>query len=49
MGDWRRGRTTRNIWQALGDAYVLLFSLAIILAMLISLIVQAQGLSLIHI
>ncbi|MDU6338248.1 MAG: DUF6297 family protein [Cutibacterium granulosum] len=43
MGDWRRGRTTRNIWQALGDAYVLLFSLAIILAMLISLIVQAQG------
>lgn len=43
MGDWRKGRTTRNIWQALGDAYVMLFSLAVILAMLISLIVQAQG------
>ncbi len=43
MGDWRKGRTTRNIWQALGDAYVMVFSLLVILAMLISLIIQAQG------
>ena len=47
MGDWRKGRTTRNIWQAIGDAYVLVFSLVVVLAMVISLIVQA--LSLIHI
>lgn len=43
MGDWRKGRTTRNIWQALSDGYVLLFSLAVVLAMLVSLIIQAQG------
>lgn len=43
MGDWRKGRTTRNIWQAIGDAYVLVFSLVVVLAMVISLIVQAQG------
>ncbi|MDU6252039.1 MAG: DUF6297 family protein, partial [Cutibacterium avidum] len=43
MGDWRKGRTTRNIWQAIGDAYVLVFSLVVVLAMIISLIVQAQG------
>lgn len=43
MGDWRRGRTTRNIWQALGDGYVLIFSLVVVLAMVISLVVQAQG------
>lgn len=43
MGDWRKGRTTRNVWQALGDGYVLVFSLVMVLAMLISLIVQAQG------
>lgn len=43
MGDWRKGRTTRNLWQALGDAYVLVFSLLVVLAMVISLIVQAQG------
>ncbi|MDO4412196.1 DUF6297 family protein [Cutibacterium sp.] len=43
MGDWRKGRTTRNIWQAIGDAYVLIFSLVVVLAMIISLIVQAQG------
>lgn len=43
IGDWRKGRTTRNIWQALGDAYVLVFSLLVVLAMIVSLIVQAQG------
>ncbi|MDN6657877.1 MAG: DUF6297 family protein [Acidipropionibacterium jensenii] len=43
MGDWRKGRTTRNIWQALSDAYVMIFSLLVIVAMLVSLIIQAQG------
>ncbi|WP_203568697.1 DUF6297 family protein [Aestuariimicrobium ganziense] len=43
--DWRRGRATRNIWQALGDAYVALFSFAVIAAMLISSIARAQALA----
>ena len=25
MQDWRHGRADRNIWQALGDAYVMVF------------------------
>lgn len=43
MGDWRKGRTTRNIWQALSDAYVAVFSALVVVAMLVSLIIQAQG------
>lgn len=42
MQDWRHGRADRNIWQALGDAYVMLFGVVLIGAMLISAIVQAQ-------
>ncbi len=42
MRDWRRGRADRNIWQALSDGYVMVFSIVLIGAMIISSIVQAQ-------
>lgn len=42
MKDWRRGRATRTLWQAVSDAYVALFATAVIGAMLIGAIVQAQ-------
>lgn len=45
MDDWRRGRATKNIWQALGDAYVAVFASVMILAMVISSIVRAQSLA----
>lgn len=40
--DWRHGRTDRNILQALQDAYVMVFGVVLIGAMLISAIIQAQ-------
>jgi len=43
--DWRKGRATRNLWQAISDAYVAVFSFAVIAAMLISSLVRAQGLA----
>ncbi|AQP50065.1 DUF6297 family protein [Tessaracoccus flavescens] len=42
MRDWRRGRADRNIWQALSDGYVMVFSIVLIGAMIISSIVRAQ-------
>lgn len=42
MRDWRRGRADRNILEALQDAYVMVFGVVLIGAMLISAIVQAQ-------
>ncbi|MGA4508800.1 DUF6297 family protein [Propionibacteriaceae bacterium G1746] len=45
MTDWRKGRATRNIWQALGDAYVAVFALAMVLAMVVSALVRAQSLA----
>ena len=42
MQDWRHGRADRNILQALQDAYVMVFGVVLIGAMLISAIVQAQ-------
>ena len=43
MEDWRKGRTNKNLWQALSDAYVALFALVMIAAMLVSSIVRAQS------
>lgn len=43
INDWRRGRTDRNFWQALSDAYIMLFAVVLIGAMLISSIMQAQA------
>lgn len=42
MRDWRRGRADRNLWQALSDGYVMVFSIVVIGAMLVSSILQAQ-------
>lgn len=43
MRDWRKGRADRNIWQVLSDGYVMVFSIVLIGAMIISSIVQAQA------
>lgn len=42
MKDWRRGRATRSLRQAVADAYVAIFGLLVIGAMIISGIVQTQ-------
>lgn len=42
MRDWRRGRADRNLWQALSDGYIMVFSIVLIGAMLVSSIIQAQ-------
>lgn len=42
MRDWRHGRADRNLLQALQDAYVMVFGVVLIGAMLISSIIQAQ-------
>lgn len=42
MRDWRRGRADRNLWQALSDGYVMVFSIVLIGAMVVSSIIQAQ-------
>ena len=42
MRDWRRGRADRNLLEAIQDAYVMVFGIVLIGAMLISAIVQAQ-------
>lgn len=44
MRDWRRGRATRTLRQAISDAYVAIFTVVLIGAMVISAIVQAQRL-----
>lgn len=40
--DWRHGRADRNVLQALSDAYVMVFALVLIGAMLVSSVLQAQ-------
>lgn len=42
MQDWRKGRATRSIWQALSDGYVTVFTVAVIAAMLVGGIRAAQ-------
>ncbi|MDA8440665.1 MAG: DUF6297 family protein [Propionibacterium sp.] len=42
MRDWRQGRATRNIRQAISDGYVTVFSAAMITAMVVNVIVHAQ-------
>lgn len=41
--DWRKGRATRSMWQALSDAYVAVFATAVLGAMLISGLLSAQS------
>lgn len=45
MDDWRKGRATKNLWQALSDAYVAVFAGVMILAMVISSLIRAQSLA----
>jgi len=40
--DWRSGRATRNVLQAMGDAYVALFAAVMIGAMVVNVILKAQ-------
>ncbi len=42
MRDWRQGRATRNIRQAISDGYVTVFSAAMITAMVVNVIIHAQ-------
>lgn len=42
MRDWRHGRADRNLLQALQDAYVMVFGVVLVGAMLINSIIQAQ-------
>ncbi len=41
--DWRRGRADRNLIQALQDAYIMVFAVVLIGAMLVNSILQAQS------
>lgn len=43
MADWRRGRATRHLWDLVQDGYVALLAVAIVGAMLVSVLVRAQG------
>lgn len=45
MNDWRKGRATRSLWNAIMDAYVAVFSVVVIAAMLVGSIVRAQQLA----
>lgn len=45
MEDWRKGRATRNLRQAISDAYVAAFTFVMLAAMLISVIIKAQGIA----
>jgi hypothetical protein len=40
--DWRRGRATKNLWEAFHDAYVALIGALMIGAMLVNVILKAQ-------
>jgi hypothetical protein len=40
--DWRAGRATRNVMQAMGDAYVAVFGAVMIGAMVVNVILKAQ-------
>jgi Family of unknown function (DUF6297) len=40
--DWRAGRATRNVLQAMGDAYVAVFAAVMIGAMVVNVILKAQ-------
>lgn len=42
ISDWRNGRADRSFWAALSDSYVLLFSVAVLGAMIGSAILDAQ-------
>ncbi|MBO1030756.1 ABC transporter permease [Tessaracoccus sp. SD287] len=45
MDDWRKGRATKNLWQALSDAYIAVFAIVMIVAMVVSSLIRAQSLA----
>jgi hypothetical protein len=40
--DWRRGRATRNLWEAFNDAYVVVIGALMLGAMIINVVLKAQ-------
>ena len=42
MADWRKGRADRSLWAAISDSYVMVFSVAVLGAMIGSAILDAQ-------
>lgn len=42
MKDWRKGRATRTVWDMITDGYVMIFSLVVIVAMIVSGIMSVQ-------
>ncbi len=45
MKDWRRGRATRHLWDVIQDGYVAVLAIAMIGAMIASVVWRAQGLA----
>ncbi|NNG17977.1 ABC transporter permease [Naumannella sp. ID2617S] len=43
VSDWRSGRATKTLWEAIQDGYVVVLSVLVIGAMLVALVVRAQG------
>jgi hypothetical protein len=43
MRDWRRGRATRHLWDMIQDGYVAVLATVMIGAMLVSVVINAQG------
>lgn len=43
MRDWRRGRATRHLWDMIQDGYVAVLAAVMIGAMLVSVVIRAQG------
>ena len=43
MRDWRRGRATRHLWDMIQNGYVALLATVMIGAMLVSVVIRAQG------
>lgn len=43
MRDWRKGRATRHLWDMIQDGYVAVLATVMIGAMLVSVVIRAQG------
>lgn len=41
--DWRRGRATKTLWEAIQDAYVVVLAVAISVSLIVSMLVTAQA------
>ena len=43
MADWRKGRATRHLWDLIQDGYVAILAIVMLGAMVVSVVVRAQG------